>query len=41
MFLCLLYTSYFPYDVQNSTWSNKNNGKDNEFEYNFSLFLDI
>jgi hypothetical protein len=28
-------TRYFIHDRQNSTHSSKNNGKDNEFEYNF------
>ena len=35
MFTYLFYTSYFPYDKQNGTWSRKSNGKDNEFDYNF------
>ena len=26
--------SYFPYEGQNGTLSNKRNGKDNKFEYN-------
>jgi hypothetical protein len=38
-----LYILYdlFPYNEENDTRSNKNNGKDNEFEYTILVVVDI
>ena len=35
MFVCLIYTSYSPYNGQNGTRSIKSKEKDEEFEYSF------
>ena len=35
MCVCLIYTSYSPYNGQNGTRFSKSKGKDEEFEYSF------